>query len=282
MIAKALPVLALFLLTGSISVTTGAASTGEVPHVRDPEIFRAGFFSDLIDELSYDPDVRIVVANIGLQTLSGKGPSAPYPQSNALAVSTRLVALVAREGVQSGMDPHYLVRLAKRESDFDPFATSPTSTAFGLFQFTENTWLCSLKDFGPGLGVQGSITIRRDRRGVCETSEPSERSRLLALRSDATLSTRIAAAFSLSNYRLLSMELGRRPSVTELYMLHFFGQDVGLRFLRTYSLRPAVSAFSVAPAAASANANIFFTETGQPRSVREVFDRLRLAGVGRI
>ncbi len=206
----------------------------------------------------------------------------PDPKSNALSVSTGVVALVAREGVQSGMDPRYLVRLAKRESDFDPFAASPSSTAFGLFQFTENTWLCSLKDFGPGIGVQGSTAIRRDRRGVCETSVPEERSRLLALRSDAILSTRIAAAFSRSNYRFLSLELGRRPSVTELYVLHFFGQDAGLRFLKAYSLRPSVSAFSLAPAAAAANVSIFFTEAGHPRSVSEVFDVLRLARVGRI
>jgi hypothetical protein len=203
--------------------------------------------------------------------------------SRDLSVSTitsqpnGLAALVAREGFIAGLDPRYLVRLANRESHFDPFAESPTSTAAGLFQFTDNTWLCSLREFGPGLGVVGSDQISRTRRGVCETLAPGERSRLLSLRSDPLVSSRIAAAFSLRNYRLLSTELGRRPTATELYILHFFGESTGLRFLEAYASAPSTSAYSLARDAAESNAGIFFAPGSRPRTVDEVFDQLRLA-----
>ncbi|EGF93837.1 hypothetical protein ABI_00690 [Asticcacaulis biprosthecium C19] len=65
-------------------------------------------------------------------------------------------------------------------------------------------------------------------------------------------------------------------------MLHFFGQDAGLRFLEGYALRPYLPASLLVPDAAASNGRIFFTSGGRPRTVGEVFDRLRLAGLGRL
>ncbi|WP_050808159.1 transglycosylase SLT domain-containing protein [Asticcacaulis biprosthecium] len=281
MFGRSLSIFAVALLTATTSVTS-LASTASSARLRDPEVFHAGYFPDLLDELSYDPDVRIALGRAGLETLSRQRSVRGFTAEKNLRSPGGLVALVAREGFEAGMDPRYLVRLAQRESNFDPFAGAQTSTAFGLFQFTENTWLCSLKEFGPALGVSGAEAIWRNRRGVCETSTRGERARLLALRSDASLSTKVAAAFSLKNYRVLSSEFGRRPSASELYMLHFFGQDAGLRFLEGYALRPYLPASLLVPDAAASNGRIFFTSGGRPRTVGEVFDRLRLAGLGRL
>lgn len=283
MIAKALPVLALFALTGSISVTTGAAMVSAAPQLRDPEILTTAVLSDLLLDLSIDPDVRIAVNRAGLRGITQRRPvsasrrqesDAPvYPDSN----TNRLSTVVAREGLGAGMDPAYMVRLANRESHFDPFARSPTSSAAGLYQFTENTWLCSLREFGPGLGIDESDRITRTRRGVCETATPEERQRLLSLRSDPLLSTRVAAAFSLENYRTLVGELRRRPTATELYVLHFFGQKTGLRFLQARLSTPWIAADQLAGEAAASNEGIFFAAGSRPRSVSEVFEKLNLA-----
>lgn len=274
---KGWPVLAMALLSGSHAANSSATAPGPWVQFRDPEIFQAEAFPALLSELSIDPDVRIAVANTGLRILASQRVGHEYAVSSSKSQPYGLAALIAREGLDAGMDPTYLVRLANRESHFDPFAESPTSSATGLFQFTDNTWLCSLQDFGPVLGIAGSDQIRRNGRGVCETSGSTERSRLLALRSDAILSTRVAAAFSLRNYRVLSSELGRRPTATELYILHFFGENTGLRFLEAYASSPSNSAYSLARDAAASNARIFFAPGGRPRSVDEVFGRLSLA-----
>lgn len=281
MFGRSFAILAVAFLTGATSVTS-IASTGSSSRLRDPEVLHAGYLPDLLDQLSFDPDVRIAVARASLEALSEQGSLRSFTAQSSLRSANETVELVAREGLEAGMDPRYLVRLAQRESNFDPFAVAGTSTAFGLFQFTENTWLCSLKEFGPGLGVSGAEAIWRNGRGVCETSRRGERSRLLALRSDASLSTKVAAAFSRKNYRVLFSEFGRRPTATELYVLHFFGEDAGLRFLENYALRPSLPAFPLTPAAAASNSSIFFTSGGRPRTVGEVFDRLRLAGFGRM
>ena len=275
MTLKGWPCVFLALLSGSSAAMGGATVTEHLVLLRDPEIFQGDALDDLLGELSFDPDVRIAVANAGLRVLAGPRIS-QIETTSSLSPQTDLAVLVAREGFNAGMDPNYLVRLANRESHFDPVAESPTSTAAGLFQFTENTWLCSLRKFGPGLGVVGSDHIWQTRRGVCETSAPRERSRLLALRSDPTVSTRIAAAFSLRNYRVLMAQFGRRPTGTELYVLHFLGENVGVRFLQTYYDNPNASALSLTKAGAWANPDIFFNGSAGSRSVKEVFGALRL------
>jgi hypothetical protein len=283
MMTKVWPIVFLALLSGSNATTSGAAMISAAPQLRDPEIFQSQVLHDLLLDLSFDPDVRIAVDRAGLRGLTLSRPVSAHPgqQSNTPfysgSDSNSLSALVAREGLGAGIDPGYMVRLANRESHFDPFAQSPTSSAAGLFQFTDNTWLCSLREFGPGLGIDGSDRINRTRRGVCETATPEERQRLLSFRSDPLLSTRVAAAFSLENYRTLVGELRRRPTATELYVLHFFGQETGLRFLQARLSTPWIAADQLAGEAAASNEGIFFAVGRRPRSVSEVFEQLNLA-----
>jgi hypothetical protein len=49
-------------------------------------------------------------------------------------------------------DFSFLMRTASRESGYNPAAKAPTSSAAGLFQFTEQTWLATLKAHGSKYG----------------------------------------------------------------------------------------------------------------------------------
>ena len=73
---------------------------------------------------------------------------------------------------KTGVGFDYLVKTAQRESNFDPGAKAGTSSATGLFQFTDATWLNMLDRYG-------------DKHGVA--TEGQSRSELLALRKDASL-----------------------------------------------------------------------------------------------
>ncbi|MGL4729664.1 MAG: transglycosylase SLT domain-containing protein, partial [Bosea sp. (in: a-proteobacteria)] len=52
------------------------------------------------------------------------------------------VTMAIRDGAaKTGTDFGYLVRTAQRESALDPNAKARTSSATGLFQFIDQTWL---------------------------------------------------------------------------------------------------------------------------------------------
>ena len=56
-------------------------------------------------------------------------------------------------GGGSSADFAYLVRTAAVESSFDPTAKSATSTASGMYQFVEATWLEMVENHGAKIGL---------------------------------------------------------------------------------------------------------------------------------
>src|ERR1700722_7760748 len=71
--------------------------------------------------------------------------------SNSSAASA--VAGAIRQAAQAtGTSFHYLLATAQVESGLDPQAGASTSSARGLFQFVEQTWLGMMKQAGPALG----------------------------------------------------------------------------------------------------------------------------------
>jgi hypothetical protein len=64
------------------------------------------------------------------------------------------VAGAIRDAAQStGANFEYLLTTAQIESNLNPAAQATTSSAKGLYQFIEQTWLATLKQAGPALGL---------------------------------------------------------------------------------------------------------------------------------
>src|SRR5271168_3894041 len=61
-------------------------------------------------------------------------------------------AAIQRASQATGVDFSFLMGAAKRESGYNPAAKAPTSSAAGLFQFVEQTWLATLKQHGAKYG----------------------------------------------------------------------------------------------------------------------------------
>jgi hypothetical protein len=59
-----------------------------------------------------------------------------------------VVAALTRAANRTGADFGYLLQTAMRESSLNPEAKAPTSSATGLFQFIEQTWLGTVKQHG--------------------------------------------------------------------------------------------------------------------------------------
>lgn len=175
----------------------------------------------------------------------------------------------------TGIPFDYLVKTAKRESNLNPDAKAATSSATGLFQFIEQTWLGLVKREGPNLGLNdAAAAIQRDSAGRYVVPEGDMRQQILALRKDPTLSARLAGVFTSENRSSLREALGRDPTGGELYIAHFMGAGGARELISQASNNPERSAASAFPDAASANRSIFFDSKGRARTTREVYARL--------
>ncbi|HVX99727.1 MAG TPA: hypothetical protein VHA55_08055, partial [Pseudorhodoplanes sp.] len=171
----------------------------------------------------------------------------------------------------TGASFHYLLAAAKVESNLDPSASARTSSAGGLFQFIDQTWLGTLKQSGGALGYgRYAAAIERTESGRYVVSDPSMRREIMALRKDPTANAVMAGAFTQSNAEYLSQKLGRAPTDGELYMAHFLGPRGAANLIGLAAATPNALARDSFPRAAAANRSIFYAEGGRPRSFAEV------------
>jgi hypothetical protein len=205
----------------------------------------------------------------------GRGENMLVDSSNSTAASA-VTGAIRQAAQATGTSFHYLLATAQVESGLDPQAGASTSSATGLFQFVEQTWLGMLKQAGPSLGYgQYANAISKNDSGHYEVTDPTMRNEILKLRTDPTANAVMAGAFTQANSTLLAERLGRSPSEGELYIAHFLGAGGAARLISAASSDPSASAASSFPDAAHANASIFYDRsTGAPRSLAQVRDLL--------
>ncbi|MDQ4061479.1 MAG: lytic transglycosylase domain-containing protein, partial [Pseudomonadota bacterium] len=76
-------------------------------------------------------------------------------------VGQRVAAAIDRASRSTGTDFGYLLKTAKRESSLDPGAKAQTSSAAGLFQFIDRTWLEVLYMHGAAHGFAAAAAAIR-------------------------------------------------------------------------------------------------------------------------
>src|SRR5215470_2685019 len=181
-----------------------------------------------------------------------------------------------RQAAQStGISFDYLLTTAKIESNFNPSAQASTSSAKGLYQFIDQTWLGTMKQDGASLGLgRYANAITRSSNGNYEVSDPAMRAAILRLRSDPQVSAMLAGALTRNNATLVSSSIGRQATSGELYIAHFLGADGAGKLINGASKQPHASAAAMFPHAAAANHNIFYDASGRARSVGEVYGKL--------
>src|SRR5712672_3604831 len=73
----------------------------------------------------------------------------------------------------TGASFEYLLTTAKMESNFNPTAAASTSSARGLFQFIDQTWLGTVKEAGTQLGYgKYADAITKSAAGSYSVSNP--------------------------------------------------------------------------------------------------------------
>jgi hypothetical protein len=192
-------------------------------------------------------------------------------QVNGGSGRDRVTAAIHLASERTGVQFGYLFNQARIESSLNPNARARTSSATGLFQFIEQTWLGVVKQHGAehGLG-QAADAIQRGRNGRYYVADPALRQQILDLRRQPEAASAMAAEFASDNGRYLESRLGRPVEPADLYLAHFLGAGGAARFLRAHDANPNGAAASMLPAAARANRAVFFNRDGSARGFAEI------------
>ncbi len=172
-------------------------------------------------------------------------------------VPRNIISAIDKASKSSGVDFSYLVNQAQAESNFNTDAKAKTSSATGLYQFIDSTWLDIVDKYGKEYGI--------------ETTGKS-RSEILAMRKDPEKASFMAAAFASENERFLKDNWCGDVGATELYLAHFLGASGAASFLNARDENPIGNAADLNPKAALANRNVFYDrKTGKSRTLEEVY-----------
>lgn len=184
-------------------------------------------------------------------------------------------AALRRASAATGTEFDYLLRTAQRESALKPEAEAATSSATGLFQFIEQTWLATVKKSGDQFGLgKYADAITRTADGRHKVTDPQMRQEILALRKDPATASLMAGVYTRDAAGRLSEAFGRAPLEGELYIAHFLGAGGAVRLINAAHATPDASAPDMFPRAARANRPVFYDRSGDDRSVRDVYTML--------
>jgi hypothetical protein len=193
--------------------------------------------------------------------------------AEAARAAASVVTALQKASVATGVDFNYLLGTAIRESGLKPNAKSGASSATGLFQFVEQTWLAMIKDHGSKYGLTSyANAIQKTDSGRYKVANADDRSAILRLRSDPQISALMAGEYTKTTQTAMEDSLGRKVSANELYAAHLLGPAQACKLIRTNQGAPATAACDIFPKAADANPNIFYHADGSPKSVREVYN----------
>lgn len=177
---------------------------------------------------------------------------------------------ITKAAAATGVSVDLLAKTAKRESGFRADVPSKSSSATGLFQFTDGTWLKTIHDLGSTIGLDRAVSYI-DAKG--QVPDALARKQLLALRNDPEIASLVAAAFTKQNSAEFAKSLGRDPTDGELYAAHFLGV-AGAKRLISNSQGSSVAAAALFPQAARANRSMFYGAGGKALSAKELLSKL--------
>jgi len=188
---------------------------------------------------------------------------------DAYNVPRNVYNAIRNAAAKTGVNFTYLMEKAAVESSFDTNAKARTSSATGLYQFIESTWLKMVKNHGADYGLEKYASKIDDN---CRVSDAKTRREILALRKDPEISSIMAAKFDQENYDQLKNNVGGEIGSTELYMAHFLGAGGASSFLNAMKKSPNMVAADIFRDAARTNRGVFYdSKTGAPRSLAQVY-----------
>lgn len=204
--------------------------------------------------------------------------------TNTTAGTTgRVQQAIATASRRTGVDFAYLMGQARIESSMNPTARAGTSSATGLYQFLDQSWLAIVNDHGAKYGMGwASDAIQKSGSGRYYVADPALRQQILDLRNHPETASVMAAELASDNRDYLEQRIGRPAQAVDLYLAHFLGAGGAAKFLTAMASAPDTAGASLFPDAARANRGVFFDRQGNPRSLAAIRDQFaaKLNGSG--
>jgi Transglycosylase SLT domain len=180
-----------------------------------------------------------------------------------MRIRRHLVETIMKAARATETDPILLMAIADKESSFSTAVKAKTSSATGLYQFIESTWLKVVRDFGAKHGLEKEAKAINWVDDELTVADAAERARILELRRDPYLSALLAAEMLKRDRTRIAKRIGRDLSDGETYLAHFLGPDDAERFLEKVVGQPKAAAVKLLPRPARANRSIFFARAGR-------------------
>ncbi len=112
--------------------------------------------------------------------------------------------------------------VADKESSFITAVQAKTSSATGLYQFIERTWLGVVRDFRPNTASPPRpALVTNDANDKPVITDAAERARILDLRRDPYLSALMAGEMLKRDAARIALRIGRELTLGEVYLAHF-------------------------------------------------------------
>lgn len=232
----------------------------KVPAVSDPNVDLSGLGMSAGGHAT-----KTVTPTTTVQTGSGKSiiVNKPYTDNSPKVTigkyhpSETVVAAIKKAAAKVGppVTEGYMMAMAAAESGFNPNAQAGSSSASGLYQFTDGTWTAMVNKYGasqdPPIGLDD--------------------------RFDPEKNAMMAALFTKDNADYLQNKGIDPVGDTELYTAHFMGSAGAASFLKSDTNNPdgIVGPPNVSQSAINANSGIFQNGDGTLRSNSQVYTILQ-------
>jgi hypothetical protein len=180
-------------------------------------------------------------------------------------------AAIQRASTATGVDFSFLLGAARRESAFNPTAHARTSSAAGLFQFLDQTWLSTLKQHGAKYGyARYAALIQQGPDGRYFVAGAEARKAVMDLKLDPHAAALMAGELASDHASYLRGRMGRDPTPGELYAAHVLGPKGSATLIGAVRSNPSATAAPLFPEAAAANRGLFYRD-GRAVSVGELY-----------
>lgn len=183
-----------------------------------------------------------------------------------------VINAVQKASSKTGVDFAFLMEKASAESNFNPTAKSKSSSATGLYQFIEDTWLSVVKKHGDRFGLSEYADQIEVKNGRCCVEDSAMKKKILGLRNDPEISAMMAGAFTAENKQYLQKNTEGAVGTTEMYLAHFMGAGGATKFINCRDYDGDAIAAKLFPQQARANKSIFYDRAGKPRTLDQVYN----------